>query len=311
MLWHYTAEFTPQGDVSRAGVDEIADALGWPKDATLLIDALVNSGWVDRSDSGVLEIHDWAEHAEDAVHMKLARSRLCFTNGTPPKLSRLPRFEREQAEVFYGVSVRTDLQNVHTASARRAHGVHTEANSQVTDTEDDINRAHGVHTTYTRREFSRARGKGIGIGLGEGNGTAHENGNGNGKFGVFDIKPLADKLWHLHPSPSQFGSVEQALDKQIRTYPETKPEAFAEKITASMEAWAAYWLTEKRHATGIVKWITDGDYARTPPIKKRAPRSDAPETSTQVLEREARQNEADEAARIARRATKAASKETA
>jgi len=138
-----------------------------------------------------------------------------------------------------------------------------------------------------------------------------ENGarNGVGDLGAFEVKPLADKLWHIHPSPSQFGSVEQALAEEIKNSA-MPSEIFAAKITASMEAWAAYWLTEKRHATGLVKWISDGDYSRQPPIKKRAPQPDAPETAAQVLEREARQNEADEAARIARRAKQASQKET-
>lgn len=135
--------------------------------------------------------------------------------------------------------------------------------------------------------------------------------NGTGNLGGFDARVLTDKLWAIHPSPSMFNDVEQALTLEIRkSAPGMPPETFAGRITESLSSWTAYWLTEKRHATGLAKWIESGDYARTPPVKKRAPQPDAPETSTQVLEREARQNEADEAARIAKRATKAAAKET-
>ena len=48
-----------------------------------------------------LVIHDWWDHCEDRVHMKMARARKFFVDSRVPKLARLPVFERKQAHAFY------------------------------------------------------------------------------------------------------------------------------------------------------------------------------------------------------------------
>ena len=59
-------------------------------------------------------IHDWHEHAADAVQMHIARSREYFAGGYVRKLTRLPSKEREEAEKFYAS---------HTPCAHRVHAV--------------------------------------------------------------------------------------------------------------------------------------------------------------------------------------------
>lgn len=294
MLWHHAGDYSPDGDIGKLKDSAIARAVDWKGDSSLLIEALVDSRWLDRHERYRLLVHDWPDHAQEWVKKKLTRIQ---------KVKRI--------EDIRWLQVYDKPQNEFPATVQPPSS-HRPAISSLTDEsygKIDLSGQcpDGVASSPRAGGFSLAKG---GKGSSSSQGT-HTPENGTNGYGSFEIKPLADKLWQLHPSPSQFGSVEQALDKEIRTYPETKPEVFAATITASMEAWTAYWLTEKRHATGIVKWITDGDYARQPPVKKRAPQTDAPETAAQVLEREARQSEADDAARVKQRAVKAAPKENA
>ena len=105
LLWDYTAEFAPTGDVSKYGVEQVEYALEWHgrgKKTGQLMAAFVEAGWVDqdvevdedevvksngkstiryevvgsRSVPGRIPylIHDWPEHAEESVKRKLARA---------------------------------------------------------------------------------------------------------------------------------------------------------------------------------------------------------------------------------------------
>jgi hypothetical protein len=113
-LWDYVSDFYPDGGIGRLADEEIADACGWPeKRASELIVAMTDqrSRWLDPNTSTRLYVHDWAEHCEDTVHRKLARSGQYFANGEKPKLTRLTDQERARAEKLYAQSapnVRTE-----------------------------------------------------------------------------------------------------------------------------------------------------------------------------------------------------------
>lgn len=78
-LWHYTAKYHPQGDVGRAPDWAIAEACGWPaSDAASLIDALIDMRFLVRSTAHRLLVHDWPQHADDAVKKTLQRNGLAF-----------------------------------------------------------------------------------------------------------------------------------------------------------------------------------------------------------------------------------------
>lgn len=57
-LWAYAAENQPDGDFSSYTDSEIAMLVGYMKDATSMLQALISSGFVDPD----RKIHDWAEH---------------------------------------------------------------------------------------------------------------------------------------------------------------------------------------------------------------------------------------------------------
>jgi len=78
LLWQFTAEFAPQGDVGRHGPAAIAEALDWTDEPMTLIVALVEAQWLDRGDNGQLCIHDWAYHCPDWLRKRLKRQGLQF-----------------------------------------------------------------------------------------------------------------------------------------------------------------------------------------------------------------------------------------
>lgn len=129
-LWKMAEREAPRGDIGKASNEEIALAIDWRGDDSFLVAALVECRLLEEHQEFRLVIHDWPDHCEDSVHMKLARSKQWFANGAAPKLGKLPKSEKDHAEDFY--AVRTDGQFVRTAGARRehempvcAHGVRT------------------------------------------------------------------------------------------------------------------------------------------------------------------------------------------
>src|SRR5215471_3977010 len=88
MLWHFTAKFTPQGDIGKYTDKQIAAAIGWHRPTGKkgvtpechLSDCLVEAKWVDRCPQHRLVVHDWEHHADQAVTKFLSRHRLSFVH---------------------------------------------------------------------------------------------------------------------------------------------------------------------------------------------------------------------------------------
>jgi len=118
-IWHLTAREAPAGDIGKLSDEDIALAIDYRGDEAKLIDALVASGWLDRGPVERLAVHDWADHADDAVNMRLARGRQYFVGGQAPKLARLPSKERDAAHEYYSSWARKPAHE----NTIRAHGV--------------------------------------------------------------------------------------------------------------------------------------------------------------------------------------------
>jgi hypothetical protein len=119
-FWHWAAKYAPDGGVSKYSNDVIAGGAYWRGDHDKMMQALIESGWIDRLDDNELYIHDWHEHAEDAIHIKLARHRKRFVNGNIPSLKRLSKDERTEAQNFYALELTKSAPCAHkkrTASA--------------------------------------------------------------------------------------------------------------------------------------------------------------------------------------------------
>jgi hypothetical protein len=67
-LWHFTAMYSPRGDIGQHAPDVIATSIGWEGDPDALMKALVDARWVDACDEHGLHVHDWPGHADQAVH---------------------------------------------------------------------------------------------------------------------------------------------------------------------------------------------------------------------------------------------------
>lgn len=81
MLWHLTAREAPQGNIGKLEDADIADAVGWLDCPDRLISSLIEAGWLDESREHRLLVHDWHEHADDAVKKNLQRAKLPFLTG--------------------------------------------------------------------------------------------------------------------------------------------------------------------------------------------------------------------------------------
>ena len=101
MLWHTAAREAPEGDIGKLTDEDIAIALDWNREPGDLIGGFTHAGLIDEHTVHRLIIHDWAEHAEDSVHSKIARSKRFFCDGKAPKITGLRKADAEAAATFY------------------------------------------------------------------------------------------------------------------------------------------------------------------------------------------------------------------
>jgi hypothetical protein len=82
LLWHFTAEFAPQGDIGKYDDARIEAALMWTGKRGRLVEALRQAGWVDPHPEHRLVVHHWHDHADNAVQKRLQRAGLPFLTFT-------------------------------------------------------------------------------------------------------------------------------------------------------------------------------------------------------------------------------------
>jgi hypothetical protein len=82
LLWHGTATQAPQGDIGKFSNEEIAILVDWEGDYDQLVDALVETGWLDRCSKHRLVVHDWGQHAPNWVRMLVKKRSLCFSEAS-------------------------------------------------------------------------------------------------------------------------------------------------------------------------------------------------------------------------------------
>lgn len=86
-LWHVTAIEAWRGDIGKLSNEDIALSLDYRGDENALIDALVSCGWLDESKEHRLLVHDWKEHADNAVQKKARRAIESGQSGFYPEMS--------------------------------------------------------------------------------------------------------------------------------------------------------------------------------------------------------------------------------
>ncbi len=104
MLWHMTADYTPQGNIGKYSDAWIEASLDWGGRKGFLVECLIKTGWLDYEDLNTpnplvyeglnmsdplpthsewaqhrkLFVHDWHDHADSAVSKRLGRLGLSF-----------------------------------------------------------------------------------------------------------------------------------------------------------------------------------------------------------------------------------------
>lgn len=81
-LWKAAYRNTPEGDIGRLSNEEIAAAIEWAGDADELIQALVDTGWLDRDPTYRLLVHDWEAECEQWLHANFKRYGKQFAKPT-------------------------------------------------------------------------------------------------------------------------------------------------------------------------------------------------------------------------------------
>lgn len=72
-LWLFTQHNAPLGDIGRHSDEDLAAAIEWAGDATALVTALVECGFIDECDVNRLVVHDWADHAPTYLKGAMAK----------------------------------------------------------------------------------------------------------------------------------------------------------------------------------------------------------------------------------------------
>ena len=76
-LWHWTAKYSPRGDIGQYPDEFIAHGIHWHGKGDVIA-ALIQCRWVDRSEEHRLVVHDWHEHADDSTKRSMLRKGLQF-----------------------------------------------------------------------------------------------------------------------------------------------------------------------------------------------------------------------------------------
>lgn len=78
LLWDFTQDAAICGDVGKWPNGSIARACDWTGDPSEFVESMILAGWIDISKKHRLVIHDWPDHCERWVHLKLNKLKLAF-----------------------------------------------------------------------------------------------------------------------------------------------------------------------------------------------------------------------------------------
>lgn len=109
LLWDFCSESAPAGDIGKWPDGAIARGCDWPGDPAEFVLALVDSSWLDRSETYRLVIHDIHIHAEQWWRQKLTKLGMRFvTEAVAPTVSTVE-----------GTEIKSVASTVRTASRDR------------------------------------------------------------------------------------------------------------------------------------------------------------------------------------------------
>jgi len=95
VFWHWVAKYRPSGDLTGVRPSLMARSIRYTGDAQGLWDAFLRCGFVDVKDDKYL-VHDWSEHADNAVHQLLKKRQEHFADGCAPFARNVARASHKQ-----------------------------------------------------------------------------------------------------------------------------------------------------------------------------------------------------------------------
>lgn len=104
-LWTWALDNAPDGSLSGLPNKVIAFGAGWKGDADQFVDALVQAGWLDETEEGLI-IHDWYDYAGRLIERREAnkeRMRKARASKKTERATNVQRTNEERAEHVQGL----------------------------------------------------------------------------------------------------------------------------------------------------------------------------------------------------------------
>lgn len=71
-LWWWALDFAQDGDLTKYEAGDIADAVLWQREPMEFVDALIEAGFLDKTEDDGLLIHDWFDYAGRLIEKRVA-----------------------------------------------------------------------------------------------------------------------------------------------------------------------------------------------------------------------------------------------
>lgn len=94
-FWHWVGRYAPTGQIDTDAMEDCADTLRFDEGGEVLAEILTGSGWLDALEDGTYYVHDWHDHATDAVKKDLQRTGRKFANGAPVRKTKTTETQEE------------------------------------------------------------------------------------------------------------------------------------------------------------------------------------------------------------------------
>ncbi|ALS27166.1 DnaD domain-containing protein [Paenibacillus sp. 32O-W] len=111
-FWWWAMDYAQDGDLSRYDEYDIADACGWDGDEKQIVNALIEAGFIDEEEDGLV-IHDWFEYAgrliekreQNAERKRRSRAKMKVDSECHADVTRPSRGQTCDDQVGHGATV--------------------------------------------------------------------------------------------------------------------------------------------------------------------------------------------------------------
>jgi hypothetical protein len=252
-MWHFCGRFTPQGNIGKYSDAQIESWIEWSGTSGDLIQAMVETHWLDPDAVHRLIVHDWHEHADSATRASLRRKKLNFVStpsvrctNTVAKFANLSGHRTDTVAKFANLSGhRTDT--VVDSANLLSHGSDEETESATVLVlpepepepvpEPEPEPVMAIPPAPPRK--------------------------------TFDLEPWADRLYDIHIKRKDRALVNAACLNVLRRCQQTgaNPDQVFADIEACLIAWngtPGWREKDGQYAPRLAQWIEDRGYEQWP-----------------------------------------------